>query len=257
MKNIMNEISLKELTEKYKNEYKTNEPYSHVRIKDIFPNEILNDMYENVLKNKDTYRWSKLCTTGNDFSMFGESIQRMMNYLVSDEWVEFLSNLTEIKNLHSDPSWYASGINYERRGSHLEPHTDFNYRKDLCGSGVSWRRVNILLFLSSENWQNDWGGHAECGKLVKNDYVRVRKYKPQRNSLVVFETFDGSYHGFDLVRCPKDKGRIVITAYYYTLEQGSHSRILTTTNYVGWDIERRANLDYFGRIGTGWKELSE
>jgi len=74
MKNIMNEIILKELTEKYKNEYKTNEPYSHVRIKDIFPNEILNDMYENILKNKDTYSRSKLCTTGNDFSMFGESI---------------------------------------------------------------------------------------------------------------------------------------------------------------------------------------
>jgi len=31
-------------------------------------------MYENILKNKDTYSWSKLCTTGNDFSMFGESI---------------------------------------------------------------------------------------------------------------------------------------------------------------------------------------
>ena len=59
MKNIMNEIILKELTEKYKNEYKTNEPYSHVRIKDIFPNEILNGMYENILKNAENHRKSR------------------------------------------------------------------------------------------------------------------------------------------------------------------------------------------------------
>ena len=180
-----------------------------------------------------------------------------MNYLVSDEWVEFLSNLTEIKNLCSDPSWYASGINYEPRGSHLEPHTDFNYRQNLCGSGVSWRRVNILLFLSTENWQNDWGGHAECGKLTENGYVSVRKYKPHRNSLVVFETFADSYHGFDVVRCPEDTGRIVITAYYYTSEQGHHPQIQTHTNYVGWDTERKANSEYFERKGTGWRKLSE
>jgi len=253
----MNKNLLDNFIVKYKNVYKTNEPYSHIRIKDIFSDETLNDVCENILKNKDTYSWSKLCTSGNDFSMFGESIQQIMDYLVSDEWVEFLSNLTEIKNLYSDPSWYASGINYEPRGSHLEPHTDFNYKLNICGDGVSWRRINILLFLSSENWKDEWGGHAESGKLIENSYVSVRKYKPQRNSLVVFETFDDSIHGFDLVRCPKDKGRIVITAYYYTLEQGPHSRIQTHTNYVGWDAERKANSEYFGRRGTGWRELSE
>ena len=53
-----------------------------------------------------------------------------------------VNNLTGIEDLVSDKNWHGAGINVEPRGSHLEPHTDFNIHNNM------WRRVNVLLFLS-------------------------------------------------------------------------------------------------------------
>ena len=186
---------------------------------------------------------------GSDFSEFGDATVKLTDYLISDEWVGFLKELTGIDDLRSDKSWYGSGINFELRGSHLEPHTDFNK------TSVGWRRVNFLLFLSKD-WKKKWGGQNELGHQNKDDeYVCDKKYNPDFNTAVIFSTSDISYHGFGIVRCPEDQDRIVITSYYYSKDNGPHLDVHHTTKYIGWDKRRKQKEDYEKRRGTGFKEL--
>ncbi len=242
--------NLKEIAQKNKEEYKYNKPFEHIKLENLFSTELLDDLLDNILEIKDDYQWWKLCTSGNDFSDFGKSAEVLTDYLVSDEWTNFLSELTGIDDLRSDKSWYGAGINFEPRGSHLEPHTDFNKNANL-----GWRRVNVLLFLS-KGWKDEWGGHNELGHInEKNQYVADKKYLPEFNHLVIFNTSDISYHGFDLVKCDEDNARIVISCYYYSDERGDHSKEQETTRYVGWDKERNMDVEYNQRRGTGWKEL--
>jgi Rps23 Pro-64 3,4-dihydroxylase Tpa1-like proline 4-hydroxylase len=214
----------------------------------MFPDSLLDDVLSNIIKIKDDYKWYKLCTTGSDFSQFGDSAVKLTDYLVSDQWVNFLRELTDIKDLRPDFDWIGGGINYERRGSHLEPHTDFNK------SSTGWRRVNLLLFLS-KNWKKEWGGYNEMGHYENGSYIKDVSYSPDFNSTVIFETSDISFHGFDLVKCPENEARIVITCYYYSDKSGPHSKEQTHTNYIGWDKEREQKKEYFERKGTGWREI--
>ena len=150
--------------------------------------------------------------------------------MVSDEWVHFLRDLTEIDDLYPDKTWFGAGVNFEPRGSHLEPHTDFNFRRS--DSGGDWRRVNLLLFLSKD-WKKEWGGQGELGHRNEVDeYVCDKKYNPDFNTAVIFSTSDISYHSFDIVRCPEDKARIVITSYYYSNDKGPHSSPRNVTHYI-------------------------
>ena len=230
--------------------YQNNSPFPHIRLENLFSIDLMEDVVENIYKNRDTYKWEKMCTVGSDFSKFGDATVKLTDYLISDEWVGFLRELTGIDDLRPDKNWYASGINVEPRGAHLEPHTDFNFR-----GGIGWRRVNLLLFLSKD-WKKRWGGQNELGHQNKdNEYVCDKKYNPDFNTAVIFSTSSISYHGFDIVKCPKNQVRIVITSYYYSENKGPHLNVQHTTKYIGWDKRRKQKEDYVQRIGTGFKEL--
>ena len=235
----------------YKDIYKNNTPFPHIRLENLFSIDLMEDVVKDIYKNKDTEIFcNKMCTRGSDFSDLGKSVVKLTDYLVSNECVDFLRDLTEIDDLYSDKTWYGAGVNFEPRGSHLEPHTDFNFI-DITG----WRRVNLLLFLSKD-WKKEWGGQNELGYRNKDgEYVCDKTYNPDFNTAVIFSTSDISYHGFDIVRCPKDQARVVITSYYYSKDKGPHSDKSNYTNYIGWDEQRKQKEDYEKRQGTGFKEL--
>ena len=224
-----------DIAKENKDLYKNNTPFAHIKLENIFPNDLLDGVLSDIEKTNYEY-FEKFCTVGNCFSEFGESTVKLTDYLVGDEWVEFLRNITEIKDLESDKNWKSAGINIEPRGSYLEPHTDFNRHNDM------WRRVNVLLFLSKD-WKDEWGGHNELGH-VEGD-----------NNVVIFNTSNYSYHGFDLVSCPDDKNRMVVSCYYYSNERGDHGSENLTTNYIGWDKKRKKQKEYQSRFGTGWRKL--
>ena len=236
-----------------KSQFITNKPYPHLEFGNVFSNKLLRNVVEEIwrVKNEKNLDWSKMCT--NDFTKIGESIVKLTDFLVSEEWVNFLEEVTGIDKLISDPSWFASGINFEPRGAHLQPHTDFN-----VVDKIGWRRLNLLLYLQ-EGWKDEWGGHLELWPKPPNeceeDDVVIRK-KPEFNNMIIFETSDISYHGFDIVRCPQDKARMVISCYYYSGNQGKHSNRQQGTKYVDWG-KRDNKKDYSGRRGTGWKEIEE
>jgi hypothetical protein len=170
----------------------------------------------------------KLATKGE--YRFGPKTKAFVHFLNSQPFLEFLQNLTGIKEtLISDPYLEGGGFHEIKPNGYLKMHVDFHKHK-LTNLD---RRLNILVYLN-EDWKDEYGGHFE---LWEKDMSKcVTKILPQFNRLAMFSTTDFSWHGLpDPLTCPPDRSRRSIALYYYTngrpdgeVNVGDKGRITTT-----------------------------
>src|SRR5277367_5313825 len=145
--------------------------------------------------------------------MFPQHLGRLTDELNSPEFVNWLSELTGIPNLMSDPGLEGGGLHQSTRGGFLNVHADFSmhhYHKH-------WRRrVNLILYLNPE-WEEAWGGSIELWDTQMKHCVA--KYPPFLNHALIFNTNEESLHGFpDPLQCPENASRKSLALYYYTEE---------------------------------------
>jgi hypothetical protein len=75
------------------------------------------------------------------------------------------------------------------------------------------RRLNFLLFLN-KGWKDEYGGKLE---LWNADVSKCEaEILPLFNRIVIFETSEISYHGFDVISVPQGTFRNSFFAYFYT-----------------------------------------
>lgn len=170
----------------------------------------------------------KFATKGEN--RFGPKTKEFIHYLNSQPFLEFLQQLTGIKEtLIPDPYLEGGGFHQIKPGGYLKMHVDFHKHK-LTNLD---RRLNILVYLN-EDWKEEYGGHFE---LWEKDMSKcVTKILPSFNRLAMFSTTDYSWHGLpDPLTCPPDRSRRSIALYYYTngrpegeVNAGDKSRITTT-----------------------------
>lgn len=161
---------------------------------------------------------------------FGELTKEFMHFLNSQPMLEFLQNLTGIKEtLVPDPYFEGGGCHQIKQGGFLKVHVDFHKHKTM---GLD-RRVNVLVYLN-ENWKEEYGGHFE---LWERDMSKcVTKIAPLFNRMAIFSTTDFSWHGHpDKLACPPDRSRKSLALYYYTngrpdseVSAANRKRITTT-----------------------------
>jgi Rps23 Pro-64 3,4-dihydroxylase Tpa1-like proline 4-hydroxylase len=157
--------------------------------------------------------------------LFPPGLGEVTDELNSPGFVGWLSQLTGIPNLVSDPSLEGGGLHQSSRGGFLNVHTDFShhhYHKD-------WRRrVNLILYLNPD-WKAEWGGALELWDVGMRN-CRA-KYPPLLNHALIFNTDEKSLHGFpEPLDCPEGVSRKSVALYYYTIEQNSKSSP-RSTNY--------------------------
>ncbi len=130
--------------------------------------------------------------------------------LNSVRFLNFLTSLTGIPSLLSDPTLRGGGIHQIGTGGFLKLHVDFTSHRDY---GLD-RRLNFLLYLN-ENWPVSYGGDLQLwDKDLQGPPVRV---EPLLNRCVVFSTTGESYHGHpEPLTCPEGVYRKSIALYYYT-----------------------------------------
>ena len=137
-------------------------------------------------------------------------LRRLLWELNSSAFLLFLTELTGIEGLVSDPYLEGGGVHQIPRGGYLKIHADFN-RHPLTGLE---RRLNVLIYLN-RNWRKAWGGALELWSPDMRSCVR--SIAPIAGRCVVIETGDASFHGHpDPLACPKDRTRKSIALYYYT-----------------------------------------
>ena len=147
---------------------------------------------------------------------FPDSIAQLAEAIGSQDFLDKLTVLTGIKELHWDPKFVGGGMHLTGPTGILDVHVDFNFEKKLD----LYRRLNILIYLNPV-WQSGWGGSVELwDRDVENC---MHSFEPVFNRCVLFETSDYSFHGVKQVKCPENMTRNSFAAYYYSEDAGEHA----------------------------------
>ena len=194
--------------------YATAEPFPHCVLDGLFPEEALDGVLAEfpgpqspVWKEYENYHEGKLETQGEGkICVFTSLLLYQFN---SAPFLQFLEELTGIKNLIADPYFYGGGLHQIPRGGKLGIHADFSRH----GTLPLDRRLNVLIYLNRD-WKDEYGGHLE---LWAADMSRcVRKVLPTYNRTVVFNITDWAYHGHpEALACREGMTRKSIALYYF------------------------------------------
>ncbi|MEY3053107.1 MAG: hypothetical protein RLY31_2892 [Bacteroidota bacterium] len=176
---------------------------------------------------------------------FGPRTKAFMHFLNSQPFLEFLQELTGIREtLVPDPYYEGGGCHQIKAGGFLKVHVDFHKHKTMNLD----RRVNVLVYLN-EDWKEEYGGHFE---LWERDMSRcVTRIAPLFNRMAVFSTTDFSWHGHpDPLACPPDRSRKSLALYYYTngrpdSEVSEENRKRITTTFAARKGQDSASMTVF------------
>ncbi len=216
-----NDLENKVLT--WKKEYAQGMPYPHIVFDDFFPEDILNKMLEEfpspdaeIWKKFNDSRQQKLGSVSD--RLIPPYTRAVIQELNSGAFLDFLEELTGIKNLIADAKLAGGGLHQILPGGKLGIHADFNAHK---GNGLD-RRLNLLLYLNKD-WQDDFGGEFELWDTEMK--ACQRKVLPVFNRCVVFSTTSFTFHGHpDPLMCPEGRSRKSLALYYYSNGRPEHEK---------------------------------
>lgn len=196
-------------------EYSSAKPFPHVVLDNFFDPNLVDLVLEEFPKPK-AIKW-QIFDTGAEIKLasaaeasFGPMTRLFLYHLNSVTFLEFLSRVTGIENLISDPHFEGGGLHQIVPGGKLAVHADFNKHRSY---GLD-RRLNLLLYLNKD-WRQQYGGHLE---LWARDMSRCEaKVMPIFNRMMIFGTTDFTYHGHpDPLRCPEGMTRKSLALYYFS-----------------------------------------
>ncbi len=208
-------------------EFAAAEPFPHVVVDDILPEETLRAVIDTFPPPGPEWQHfddpHQLKFALRDEEAMPPAIRSVIQHFNSQVFIEFLESLTGIRGLLPDPHLGGGGLHQIPRGGTLKVHADFN---KLGRLGVH-RRLNVLLYLN-EDWHEEYGGYLELwDRAMTAAVVRVA---PVANRMVVFATNSTSYHGHpDTLAVPDGMYRRSLAWYYYTTstaeDGGAHNTL--------------------------------
>jgi hypothetical protein len=225
-------------------------PYPHVIFDDFFDPELVELVLAEFPKphaikwqNFDNAEEIKLASAAE--ASFGPATRLLLYHLNSITFLEFLSTVTGIDNLISDPRFQGGGLHQIVPGGKLGVHADFNRHPDF---GLD-RRLNLLLYLNKD-WREDYGGHLQ---LWDRDMIRCEaKVLPIFNRVMIFGTTDFTYHGHpDPLGCPEGMTRKSLALYYFSNGRpseevtGQHSTLFRARDEKDFKLTLKQRLQNF------------
>ena len=200
-----------------KEKYLNAEPFPFIIIENFFNNNFLDEIlkqFPNLSDIKKTTKYqnkNEVKFGNNEYEKFPEKIKILFDFLNSNFFLNFLQNITGIKEkLIADKELNGGGMHEIKKGGLLKIHSDFNKHPNLKLD----RRLNVLIYLN-KNWKEEYGGHLEFWD--KEMKCCKTKILPIFNRMVVFSTTDFSNHGHpDPLNCPDLMSRKSIATYYYS-----------------------------------------
>jgi Rps23 Pro-64 3,4-dihydroxylase Tpa1-like proline 4-hydroxylase len=197
--------------------YAQNKPWPHIVVDDFMDPDVLARVQQEAAAVRRSEYYEKFVDRKTDHNKYafssavvGPETSRLVNFLNSGIFVQYLEKLTGISALLTDPSYFGGGLHKIQSGGFLEVHTDFNH---LARYNLE-RRLNLLLYLNKD-WQPSYQGDLELWD--RSSMSRVTAISPIFNRCVVFSTTNESMHGHPVpLATPRGVERMSIALYYYT-----------------------------------------
>jgi len=146
-----------------------------------------------------------------DIETMPQICRSLLNDLASPTFLSFLTNISGIESLISDPYLEGGGLHCTGPGGKLSPHTDFHFYSKL----KLYRQLNVLLYLN-QHWSAEDGGELLLfNKDSPEPQVRVQ---PEFGTCVIFRTDHQSVHGVNPISTQASPRRSVATYYYTSTE---------------------------------------
>lgn len=193
-------------------------PFPHVVIDGAFPDGLLASVLDE-FPGPDDPVWArsdvpeiqvKLRSNWRGERDIRPATREVVHFLNSGEFMAWLSEVSGIDHLISDPYYTGGGLNCILPGGVLDVHVDGNWHDAMA----LHRRLNAILFLN-RGWRSEWGGELELWDEGLTGPVTT--IAPLYNRLVVFETHDRTFHGHPSpLACPAGESRKSLILYYYT-----------------------------------------
>lgn len=210
-------------------QYQNAQPFPHIVMDDFIDANVLRALNAEFPSRDDrTYFDRAQERFKYQFNPNTVSSGRARNFLAElngEPMLAFLSELTGIDRLISDPYYIGGGLHETLAGGHLSVHADFNIHN---GMNVE-RRLNLLIYLN-DDWLPEYGGELELwDKKMRGP---AHKISPVIGRAVVFNTTLQSFHGQpEPLACPPDRSRRSIATYYYTALDGDKAEPVRTTTF--------------------------
>lgn len=195
-------------------EFVNAQPYEHVIIPNFFTEDVANQLVASFPDPKDeTFPWKHYDNpieqkyTLNEFASL-PCHRNVFDCLQSSTVVDYISHVTGIKQLESDPFFHGAGIHAYPREGKLDMHLDYSIHPITKKE----RRVNLIVYLNKD-WKNEYGGFLELWDAHLQN--RTELIMPAWNTAVLFRTNNISYHGLPKpIQCPEGEYRKSLAIYY-------------------------------------------
>jgi Rps23 Pro-64 3,4-dihydroxylase Tpa1-like proline 4-hydroxylase len=215
---------LKRRAQQRRKPYQNARPFPHAVIDDFYPAEfakqVASDLADPHIDPSHWHRFTnrremKLATKPcSAYHGQTKAVAAALDAMNDPRMIEILSILSSIDDVRGDDGLTGGGIHRIEQGGLLKIHTDFNVHP----STKLFRRLNLMVYMN-DNWRSSYGGHLELWNESMTE--REQRVLPKLNRAVLFSTSRTSWHGHpDPLRCPPDRARVSLAAYYYSPERG-------------------------------------
>lgn len=169
-----------------------------------------------------------------EYNKMGPRAKSFIDLTKSDEFINFLVNVTGIQDLEGDTQLLGGGIHKVDTSGRLAIHSDFNIHPVMN----KYRRLNVLLYLN-KNWEPNYNGELELWS--KDMKTCVHKIAPIFNRMIIFRITDDAFHGHpNAWSAPINIPRLSFALYYYTKDRPQEEK--APFHWALWQM--RPNIGY-------------
>jgi hypothetical protein len=216
MRNLINDLDLNRLREKYKQ----GEPFNYVVIDNFFKEDIAEQLSKEFPDYNDDKIWNiyknplenKRLTP--DWNLFPALTYETFTFLNTPEFIKNIESIIGITNVKPDMGLHGGGWHVTPGGGKLNIHLDYSIHPKLKME----RRANLIIYLS--HWQTEWDGALQFwshDETTNGPKECVSKVDVKFNRAVIFDTTQNSWHGLpDEITAPSNILRKSLNIYYLT-----------------------------------------
>lgn len=148
--------------------------------------------------------------TNCNWNEFGPGIYSFLTAMCSPVVTEAVAKLFDIDGLVADVGLHGGGVHVAGKGDKLNVHQDYAIHPKL-----GLRRVVNAIFYVEPKWSRLFGGGLEFWSGLDSPVQCCERVEALFNSMVLFRTDLGSWHGFpEPLTCPDGVLRKSLAMYY-------------------------------------------